>query len=389
MPHKKSRPKLPHLSYSGPYDKAVSIANFYGFSLIRPPQISKEDREYAEKLGDTDKAKIPSIADRIALIRHYDKEGWEALPHPICVVYTRKNGSRDTRKLFINILGTEKSIADMLVIHLSWIILSECTKKTYDFSVNTIGDKESSAQFSRELSQYFRKHINALPDDCREEFKQDLSKILEAPREECLEFQQNAPRSLNFLSEYSRKHFKEILEYLEATELPYSIDESLLPPKDAFSETIFALKPQQNTTSRKTNSYACGARSNTLTRGAGLRRTVSLVSSTIQYSTTGRETIKEEKHRARPLVHLMHLGDEARLRLFELLEKLRKAKIPVSVSFGKERMSDQMTQAERLHVKKTLIVGQKEALEHSVIVRDMETHSQEIVDIDRVARAIK
>lgn len=52
-------------------------------------------------------------------------------------------------------------------------------------------------------------------------------------------------------------------------------------------------------------------------------------------------------------------------------------------------MSSQIAQAERLKVPVTLIIGQKEALEGTVILRDMETRSQETVEIDDIVPRIK
>lgn len=52
-------------------------------------------------------------------------------------------------------------------------------------------------------------------------------------------------------------------------------------------------------------------------------------------------------------------------------------------------MSLQMAQAEKLKTPVVLVMGQKEAAEDSVIVRNMETHSQETVAIEAAADYIK
>lgn len=390
---KADRRALPQLTYTGPYKKAIDICQFYGVSLIKAPTLDKETKAYTERFNiEEDKSgKEPqlSINERASMIREYSDAGWDTLPQPVLVMYTKKASPRGERFLHIHALGVTKCIADMLLMHLSWTILNETFKKDFIIHTNSIGDKESSTRFIAELTSYYRKRINTLPDDSRESFKQNILNILRTPFEESRLFQEDAPKSIMFLSDVSRRHFKEIIEFIEARGAPYTIDNSLVGHKDAYSETLFTIREKTDDGSGK--AYAVGARSDNLTRGSGMRKTVPIVSTTILIpGATARETIKtapakKKKHS----IYFIQLGDEARLRSFNLLEKLRKAKLPVTTSIGKEKMSSQIAQAERLKVPVTLIIGQKEALEGTVILRDMETRSQETVDIDDIVPRIK
>ncbi|MDZ7726017.1 MAG: His/Gly/Thr/Pro-type tRNA ligase C-terminal domain-containing protein [Candidatus Campbellbacteria bacterium] len=388
-----SKPQLPNFSYSGPYKKAVEVCSFYGVSLISPPEIQKDTQSYTDKFGSETEMnnKEPgfSIDERVAMIREYSEKNWETLTQPVLVMYTKKPNPRGERFLYLHVIGLSKNIADMLSIHLAWTILGGALNKDLLLHINSMGDKESGTQFVRELTSYFRKHINSLPVECRESFKNNILNVLKERRSECLMFQEDAPQSITFLSESSRNFFKEIIEFTETRSIPYLIDPSLVENKDAFSETIFSINEKSGSGKGKT--FATGARSDNLTRGSGMRKTVPVFSTTINIpGSTARESIKEVKEKkSKPWVYLIQLGEEARLHSFELLEKLREAKIPTKVSFGKEKMSEQMDQAERLKISITLIMGQKESLEHSVIVRNMKTHSQEIVDINDAPKTIK
>lgn len=386
--------KIKNLSYTGPYKKAIDICAFYGVKLIDPPTLLKDTKKYIEKFkeDDTPLSREPDfrVAERAAMIREYSDREWDTLPQPVLVMYTKKPSPRGERFLYLHAIGITKSVADMLSIHLAWTILKENTKSELVLHLNSLGDKDSSAQFMRELSAYYRKHINSLPDDCRESFKEDLLRILTESHEECLPFQEDAPKSINFLSEPSRKHLKEVAEFAEACDIPYIIDHSLVGDKDIYSETIFNIC-EQTEDFEKSKVFAVGARSDNLTRGAGMRKSVPIVSSVILIpGATGRESIKEvAEPKKRPSIFFIQLAEEARLRSFELLEKLRKAKLPVSQSVGKDKMASQIAQAERLKVPVTLILGQKEALDGTVIVRDMESRSQEIVPMNEVVDKIK
>ena len=72
-----------------------------------------------------------------------------------------------------------------------------------------------------------------------------------------------------------------------------------------------------------------------------------------------------------------------------LFEQLRKAGIATSSSLGKDSIKAQLRMANRVRAKYTLIVGQKEALDHSVILREMDTGVQEFVGVDDIVEAIR
>lgn len=391
---KSERPHLPHLTYSGPYKKAVDICQFYGVSFINAPKLDKETKSYTEKFSgksDESASKEPmlSVNERAAMIRVYSDEGWDTLSQPVLVMYTKKPNPRGERFLYIHAIGVTKCIADMLSIHLAWTILNESVKRDLMIHINSLGDKDSSTQFISELTAYYRKRINSLPDDSREAFKLDILNILKETHPESQLFQEEAPKSIMYLSDYSRKYFKELIEFIEAREAPYIIDHSLVEHKDAYSETLFTIREKSD--DLKGRVFAVGARSDNLTRGSGMRKTVPIVSTTILIpNTTGRESIKSVvAKKKKPLIYFIQLGDDARLKSFTLLEKLRKAKLPVTISIGKEKMSSQIAQADRLRVPITLIIGQKEAIENTVILRDMETRSQETVAIEDIVPKTK
>ena len=68
---------------------------------------------------------------------------------------------------------------------------------------------------------------------------------------------------------------------------------------------------------------------------------------------------------------------------------LRQAKIPVYQSLGKDKMSAQMNVLEKLKVTHTLLMGKKETIEKSIIVRNMAKRSQETVPIKNLVTYLK
>jgi histidyl-tRNA synthetase len=91
----------------------------------------------------------------------------------------------------------------------------------------------------------------------------------------------------------------------------------------------------------------------------------------------------------KPKVFFVQLGFEAKLKSLTIIEILRKAKIPVEQAISKDGLGSQLGLAEKLGIPYVLIFGQKEALDNTVIVRDMESRSQETIKIENLGDYIK
>ena len=90
-----------------------------------------------------------------------------------------------------------------------------------------------------------------------------------------------------------------------------------------------------------------------------------------------------------PKVFLVQLGELARKKFLKIFSKFIDAEIPVAESFGKHSIKAQLKLADKLGVKIALILGQKEALEGTIIIRNMENGVQEIVDFKKIIQEVK
>ena len=79
----------------------------------------------------------------------------------------------------------------------------------------------------------------------------------------------------------------------------------------------------------------------------------------------------------------------AKKRALKVFDQLRDAGIRVVEGFGKNAITTQVEQATKMGVPITLILGQKETLEDSIILRDMVNGVQEIVSINKLIPELK
>ncbi len=90
-----------------------------------------------------------------------------------------------------------------------------------------------------------------------------------------------------------------------------------------------------------------------------------------------------------PEIYLAQLGNLAKRKSLKLLEEFRRANILISESFGRDSLKAQLRMADRIGVAYTLILGQKEALEGTVIIRDMKNGRQETAKLEKVVREME
>ena len=90
-----------------------------------------------------------------------------------------------------------------------------------------------------------------------------------------------------------------------------------------------------------------------------------------------------------PQICFMQLGFEAKLKSLRVIETFRVAGIPVIQSLAKDKMAGQVGMAEKNHTPVVVIMGKKEAMEDSVIIRDSATRSQETVPVTDIAVHLK
>lgn len=363
--------------------EAAKTARFYGFRPIILPTIKKRDIESVKSL---DQSSCP--AEKAALLRMYFEEKMMSLPQPSMFYYekqfhkTRVKKKNPKLESAIVSIGSSKSVCECLSIETGISILNSIGYKNLSVKINSIGDKDSINEFQRNLAFFIRKNFNSFPSDLKQVARKDLFAILRKQKEEWQEFQTKCPKSIDFLSESSREHFKEVLEFLEIMDIPYEINHYLVGDPDIGSETIFSIKNEDG-------ELAYGFRFNRMAKKIGLKKDLSCT--ILSLSTQLKKNLKRTKFNKniKPQFYLVQFGPEAKLKSFLILNELHKAGVGVIHSIAKDKLSGQINTAETSEAQYIVLIGQKEALENSVIVRHVATHAQEIVPICELAARAK
>lgn len=399
--------------FQGLFEKAQEVAVYYGFTPIETPILEHEETftsavgvgtDIIDKEMYTLKTKggdhLAMRPEHTAgLMRAYIEHGMQNQTQPILLyhagpVFRHDNPQKGRYRQFyqfdLDAIGSEKSVVDALVIRSIYTILEEAGAKNLVVTINSIGDKESRPAYLKELTHYYKKHIESLGAIDRERLKTNPLRILDSKDPKTKEINAGAPDAISFLSSAGKKHFKEVLEYLDEMGIPYQIDKTLVRGLSYYTHTVFEIIEPTEDGGQIT--IAGGGRYDYLGRALGSKKDIPAMGGSL-----GMDRIIERpwcKNLApriikKPKVYFIQIGFEAKLKSLAIIEILRKAHVPVMQSLSKDSLGAQLAVAEKSGAPYSIIFGQKEAMEKSVIVRNMETRSQETVKIDALCEYIK
>jgi histidyl-tRNA synthetase len=218
---------------------------------------------------------------------------------------------------------------------------------------------------------------------------------------------EEAPEIIDHLCPVCRDHFTKVLERLDEMDVLYNLNPRLVRGLDYYTRTTFEIFLQENEEEKKGGldlakseeaeiksgqlSLAGGGRYDGLAeilggRGApsigfagGVERVVALLK---QLKIQVADPTEAD-------IFIAQLGEEAKKKSLKLFEDTRKAGFKVRESFAKNSLAPQLDLANKLGVKYTLILGQKEIIDGTIIIRHMESGIQEIVPFSQVIEEVK
>ena len=404
-----------YYGFQGFFEKAQEVAVYYGFKPIETPILEQEElivggigegTDIVDKEIYTLKTKG---GDHLALrpehtaplMRAYIEHGMQTLPQPVMFyqygpVFRHDKPQRGRYRQFwqfdLDVLGNEKSIMDALVIKTGMTILEEAGATNLTIDINSLGDKECRNGYIKELVSYYKKNINNLPTVDRERLKINPLRILDSKEEKTKEINVSAPDSISFLCPSCKKHFKEVLEYLEEMNIQYNINKNLVRRLSYYTRTVFEVYTESLEEGGLPIQVASGGRYDYLARQIGGKKDVPAVGFSM-----GVDRIVESKWYKKlcprilkkPKIYFIQLGAEAKLKSLNIIEILRKAHIPITQSLSKDSLGSQLSIAEKLGIPYAIIFGVKEALDNSVIVRNMSNRSQDTVKLPKLLEYLK
>lgn len=364
--------------------RAHAIGDYYGFTPLSSLAHAKRGQgakaPYPEGVDlETMEPDAREVAGLLKTVR--DAGLAPSALQPLFLWHTNASGGRPAPKQLVvqfHALGVEHAIADAVLIRAVRAFLGDLAKGEVTLRVNSMGDRETRTRYARELNGFFRKHGPALPTACV-----DCAKggdVLKAAQIAAAADTPALPSPTDHLSEASRKHFECVLEYLETTDTPYELSPDLLSHGAHWAETCFEVSAGPV--------RAWGSRYHEFARPF-FKGAVNSIGAVIRIESANRDAVAPVKPQRAPRFVFVHIGDEAKRESMKMADDLRRAKIPLTQAMGIASLSEQLRLAETVDPQYLLIMGRKEALERTVILRERATYTETFIPLDSLVDRLK
>ena len=373
------------------FAKAHAIGQYYGFTPLSvfAAKVRGTPRPEAQKEGPSqEEAALDPVAEAmISFLRQFQKGGGNpSARQPFFLWHTNLAPGRPGQKrvtIQFHALGNDHALADTVVIRALLALAQDLFREKPIVRVNSMGDKETRARWARELGTFFRKRANTLPEDLGESVRRDVLEAAELAIARGIA--DDLPSPIDHLSDASRKRFEDLLEYLEVTDTPYELARHLVSRGSGWSDTCFEV-------SVGGRRIGWGSRYGNLTKHVFPATPFSATGALLTLASGG-ETVppfrSEKPSRQRIRFSFVHIGDEAKRLSIRLAEDFRRARIPLTQHIGVESLAEQMHLVERQNSPYLLIMGRKEALDGSAILRNRATQEETVLPLASLTERLK
>lgn len=152
----------------------------------------------------------------------------------------QKGRYRQFVQLGVEALGISGSAIEVELIALCravWQQLSILSNLTLE--INSIGTLAERANFKTALVSYLTQHLDELDEDSQRRLNKNPLRILDSKNPTTQALLTHAPKLSDFLEEGSRVHFAEVCAGLDALQITYKVNPSLVRGLDYYGQTVF------------------------------------------------------------------------------------------------------------------------------------------------------
>lgn len=374
--------------------QAIRTVEHFGFRGGETWRGRKECVECKGSLSHTAKAEERRQDGNFGLladgINSYTANKLHAVDEPIFYYNIEQIPRTGEMAMVLQIFGIEKSIAEAVLIQTLRSLLNETGFSDHMVRINSLGDRDSQVRYQRELTTFFRKRLDEMPPAARELLKDSASSTLLHLIEKSHDLAQKSPSPMEYLSDGSRRHFREIVEYLDMSNTPYEIDPKLIGNYNCYHDAIFSFDLMDSNGSSSVDqpiSIRGGRYGSFFEKHLG--KNVPAVGAVVVLQGKKAPARIPKPKAKNPSVYLIHIGFAPKIRSLLLLDELRKSDIIIDQNLASDSLSTQLRRAEEKGARYTIILGQKEYVDGSVILRDMVGKNQETVPFNNLLSRLK
>ncbi|MBU0970105.1 MAG: histidine--tRNA ligase [Proteobacteria bacterium] len=385
--------------------EAFSLFESFGFKEIRIPVLEKTDL-FARSIGETTdivEKEMYTFSDRkgdlvtlrpeatASICRSYIQHKMYATD-PVRKFYMtgpmfrrerpQKGRYRQFYQIDAEVFGIESAYIDSELIFLLNALFKRLGLTDLTAHINSLGCPQCRPAFQRALLDFLGKRKQALCENCTRRIQKNPLRILDCKVESCQKALEGAPGTIDHLCRACDDHFTIVRTTLENQGVAFTVDKSLVRGLDYYTRTAWEI---QTTTLGAQSAVAGGGRYDGLVQELGGPATPA-IGFAIGFDRLVEVMEQLEADSKEPPLDLfiVALGDAAMAKAYHWSCDLNLKGIRTGMDFRGKSMKSLMKRADKLNASHVLIAGENELKENRLILRNMDTKGQSLIDIENL-----
>jgi histidyl-tRNA synthetase len=293
----------------------------------------------------------------------------------------QKGRMRQFHQIGAEALGRGDPLIDAEVLVLLHDLFQDLGLTEPALQLNSLGDAACRPEYREKLLAFLKAREESLCGDCRRRIERNPLRILDCKVPGCIDATSDAPSILASLCAPCGEHFATVQNFLQASELSFTVNPRMVRGLDYYGRTTFewttGLLGAQS-------AVAAGGRYDGLVQelggpaipgvgfALGVERLVMLLKMQQQSAPQGAE------------LYVAWVGEDARSWLFPRIHRLRRRGLRIEMEGESRSLKSQMRRADKLGARAVLIVGADELARGAAALRDMASKRQEEIRFDEL-----
>ncbi len=295
----------------------------------------------------------------------------------------QKGRYRQFHQIGAEAIGSGAPAVDAEIIELVTEVLSQAGLEDFSLLLNSVGCPKCRPAYVERLRAELRTQAAALCTDCRRRTETNPLRVLDCKVPEDQPVIAALPSILDHLCAECRAHFEAVRRMLDQRGIAYELAPRLVRGLDYYMRTTFELV---HGSLGAQNSVAGGGRYDGLAEALGAKTAAPGIGFSIGEDrlVLALEQAGRAPQNFAPDLFIAAVGESALEQAAVLARRLRATGAAVDLSF-EPRLKRSLEIANRLGVRRVLIVGEEELASGSYTLRDMQTGEQQRLTEQEVA----
>ena len=392
------RDVLPTESYKWQYleDLVRKVTKKYGFREARTPVLEHTEL-FLRGVGDTTdivQKEMYTFQDKgnrsvtlkpegtAGIVRMFVEHGISGDTQPTKIYYLNSpvfryerpqaGRLREHHQFGVEFFGAPDPSADAECILLAMEVLKKVGLENLSVRLNSIGCSKCRKNYQIALREFLSANYNGLCETCKSRYETNPLRILDCKTPSCQELLLNAPIIQDYLCDECRDHFSAVKQYLDIAGVKYIVSPKLVRGLDYYTKTVFEVYSDRIGSQ---GAICGGGRYDELVEqlggpicpgvgfGLGMERLLNLLE---ELDISIPEPVRYD-------VFLAVTDASQKNSAFQLVNQLRELGLAVEMDHVGRSLKSQLKYSDKINSCYTIVLGEKELTERTVICKHMST----------------